>query len=310
MFFLFFILFVLSTVAFFVSVIKPGLILRNSSGRKRSLLVFGVAALVLFILALVTVPTTPNSVTQVGRSKEETNQAIQGAFIEKAKELSSTPTPTLTPTPTPDRSLVKVIKVIDGDTIQIEGGKTIRYIGIDTPETVDPRQGIQCYGAESSAKNKELVEGKMVKLEKDISETDRYNRQLRYIYIGDTFINLELVKGGYAYASNYPPDVRYQDKFREAEQEARNNNRGLWAGCSNSGSVPSASTYETVGQIEGSSQPAQQLKSGSSGNYSCGSKKYCSQMTSCDEAYFYMNSCGLSRLDGDSDGVPCESLCR
>ena len=85
--------------------------------------------------------------------------------------------------------LYNVIRVVDGDTIEIEGGQKVRYIGIDTPETVDPSRPVGCYGKEASDKNKELVEGKIVRLEKDISETDRYGRLLRYIYVGDIFVN-------------------------------------------------------------------------------------------------------------------------
>jgi micrococcal nuclease len=125
----------------------------------------------------------------------------------------------------------KVTRVIDGDTIEIEGGERVRYIGIDTPETVDPRKPVQCFGVEASNKNKELVEGKMVRLEKDITDRDKYNRLLRYVYVGDTFINLELVKQGFAYSYSYPPDIKYQEQFVKAQQEAREVKRGLWNAC-------------------------------------------------------------------------------
>ncbi len=131
----------------------------------------------------------------------------------------------------------RVKKVIDGDTIQLENGKKVRYIGIDTPETVDPRKQIQCYGKEASEKNKALVLGKEIYLEKDVSETDRYGRLLRYIYIkhDDTgkleMINEKLVREGFAYASTYPPDVKHQKIFQAAEKDARENQRGLWQNC-------------------------------------------------------------------------------
>jgi len=124
----------------------------------------------------------------------------------------------------------KVVRVIDGDTIELEDGQKVRYIGIDTPEIVDPRRDPQCFSKEASLQNKKLVEGKEIYLEKDVSETDRYGRLLRYIYLEENgfSINEQLVKEGYAVASSYPPDVKYQEKFRLAEQEARNNQRGLW----------------------------------------------------------------------------------
>ncbi len=124
-----------------------------------------------------------------------------------------------------------VKRVIDGDTIEIENGQKIRYIGIDTPETVHPEKPVQCFGLEASLKNKEMVEGKSVRLEKDVSETDKYGRLLRYVYVGDTLVNDFLVRQGFANSSTYPPDIKYQDQFRKAEEEARGNNRGLWSSC-------------------------------------------------------------------------------
>jgi micrococcal nuclease len=126
------------------------------------------------------------------------------------------------------------VKVVDGDTIDVQlGGRTarVRYIGINTPETVDPRRPVQCFGKEASAKNKELVDGKVVRLERDVSETDRYGRLLRYVYVGELFVNAELVRQGYAQASAYPPDVKHQDLFRSLEREAREAGRGLWGAC-------------------------------------------------------------------------------
>lgn len=126
---------------------------------------------------------------------------------------------------------VLVTRVIDGDTIEIDGGQKVRYIGIDTPETVDPRTTVQCFGKEAAAKNKELVEGKKVRLEKDVSETDKYGRLLRYLYIGDVFVNKVLVQEGYAFSSPYPPDIKYQDLLNQAQKEAREKGLGLWGSC-------------------------------------------------------------------------------
>lgn len=126
---------------------------------------------------------------------------------------------------------VKVIRVVDGDTIEIEGGEKVRYIGMDTPETVDPRKSVQCFGKEASDKNKELVEGKIVELEKDISNTDKYGRLLRYVRIDGIMINEVLVKEGYARIDTVPPDIKYSKIFLAAEKEARTNDRGLWKKC-------------------------------------------------------------------------------
>lgn len=147
----------------------------------------------------------------------------------KGSSISSNPKPTMTPTIIQNE--YKVVRVIDGDTIEIEGGKKVRYIGIDTPETVNPNTIIECFGKESSIKNTELVEGKVVRLEKDVSETDKYGRLLRYVYVGDVFVNDYLVRQGYANSYTYPPDVKYQSQFKEAETEAKNSNLGLWKSC-------------------------------------------------------------------------------
>ncbi|MFZ5365730.1 MAG: thermonuclease family protein [Patescibacteria group bacterium] len=140
--------------------------------------------------------------------------------------------------PLPVSETFKVTRVIDGDTIEIEGGERVRYLGIDTPETVDPRKPVQCFGVEASRKNKELVEGKNVRLEKDISDKDKYGRLLRYVYVDPStgsgqvvFVNLELVKLGFATSYTYPPDVKHQTEILAAEAEARRENRGLWSAC-------------------------------------------------------------------------------
>lgn len=144
------------------------------------------------------------------------------------------PTPTaasasVTPTPGHGGELVTVVSVVDGDTIKIEGGEVVRYIGMNTPETVAPGRPIECYGKEASVKNKELVLGKTVELEKDVSDRDKYGRLLRYIWIGDEMVNETLVREGYAQVSTYPPDVKHQPQFVEAQRLAKEEARGLWS---------------------------------------------------------------------------------
>ena len=120
----------------------------------------------------------------------------------------------------------RVTQVIDGDTIAIEGGYRVRYIGIDIPE-IHPE--LEAYGMEALEANRRLVEGKEVRLERDVSETDKYGRLLRYVYADDIFVNAELVRQGLAEAKAYPPDIKYQDKLEELETEARQAGRGIWA---------------------------------------------------------------------------------
>jgi len=121
---------------------------------------------------------------------------------------------------------VRVSRVIDGDTIEVEGGWRVRYIGIDTPE-IHPQ--IERYGAEAAAKNRDLVEGRVVRLESDQTDRDRYDRLLRYVYVDGLFVNAELVRLGYAHAVAYPPDTKYQEILARAEGEAQGAGRGLWS---------------------------------------------------------------------------------
>lgn len=121
-----------------------------------------------------------------------------------------------------------VARVFDGDSVQLGSGHGLRYIGIDAPEVRHDRRTAACFADEATARNRALVEGSAVRLEQDVSNTDRYGRLLRHVYVGDTFVNETLVREGYARARAYPPDTRYQAAFRAAESEARAARRGLW----------------------------------------------------------------------------------
>ncbi len=153
------------------------------------------------------------------------------------QRLFTTPTPTVRPPTTNLSQTAVVTRVIDGDTIEIESGQKVRYIGIDTPETKHPTKALQCFGQEAYLQNKQLVEGKRVRLVKDVSEVDRYGRLLRYVYVNTEsspsglFVNDFLVREGFAHARTYPPDVRHTDLFLKSEQQARMNNHGLWSTC-------------------------------------------------------------------------------
>ncbi|MBI2908325.1 MAG: thermonuclease family protein [Chloroflexi bacterium] len=119
----------------------------------------------------------------------------------------------------------RVTRVIDGDTIVINGGRRVRYIGVNTPEI---HGKVQPFGQEATEANRALVDGKVVRLEKDVSETDKYGRLLRYVYVEGLLVNAELVRLGFAQMATYPPDVKYQDCFRALQREAREAGRGLW----------------------------------------------------------------------------------
>ncbi len=121
------------------------------------------------------------------------------------------------------------VKVIDGDTIVLDGNEIVRLIGIDTPETKEPRKPVQHYGTEAYEFMKRLVEGKKVRLAYDLKEKDKYGRTLAYVYLEDgTFLNAEVVKQGYGFVYRYFP-FKYFDEFKQYEREARENEIGLWS---------------------------------------------------------------------------------
>ncbi len=131
---------------------------------------------------------------------------------------------------------VLVTKVVDGDTAIVNNNQIVRLIGIDTPETVDPRRPVGCFGKEASNETKNLLLGKEVILQKDVSETDKYQRLLRYVFLplpdGQIlFVQDYLVREGFAKVLTYPPDVQYNEQLREAERAAREGSRGLWGKC-------------------------------------------------------------------------------
>ena len=117
----------------------------------------------------------------------------------------------------------QVIRVIDGDTIVVEGNVRVRYIGMNAPEMDEP------FGEEAKEANQNLGQGKRVKLEKDVSKTDRYGRWLRYVYVDNLMVGGEIVRLGLARAHGYPPDTKYQAYLNRLEREASQAGRGIWA---------------------------------------------------------------------------------
>lgn len=196
--------------------------------------------LALFVTLVLAAACATESAPDTARTVSPRATAVSATTAPTPVGESPTPTPAATGIPLPDGlTQALVVRVVDGDTIDVEiDGETyrVRYIGIDTPETVDPGRPVGCFGPEASAYNKALVAEKSVGLEKDVSETDRYGRLLRYVWLpGEStasgqpeMVNATLVREGYALSSTYPPDVRHQDTFLQLQQEARNAGRGLW----------------------------------------------------------------------------------
>lgn len=155
--------------------------------------------------------------------------ALIGAVIAQRAEV-------IKPPPMLQAGYYRVTQFEDGDTLIVDMNgveEKIRFIGVDTPETKDPRKPVQCFGKAASAFTKKLIGNNPVKLEADPTNTnrDRYNRLLRYVYLPDgTFVNLEIIKQGYGFAYVSFP-VQKLEEFRAAQKEAREQNRGLWADC-------------------------------------------------------------------------------
>jgi len=246
----------------------------------------------------------------------------------RTSEPTATPTPTLvpptpepptaTPTPTPMVEIAVVVEVIDGDTIEVEiNGRRykVRYIGIDAPETVHPQRPVEWMGPEAAAANRQLVGGKTVYLEKDVSETDKYGRLLRYVWVGDTMVNAELVRLGFAQVSTYPPDIKYVDLFLKLQQEARQAERGLWGPTPTPTALPPTPTLTpTITPVLPTPTPPPATPPpvavcDCSGNiYNCSDFATHAEAQAC---YEYCKSLGrgdIHRLDRDKDGLACESL--
>ncbi|MFA7049653.1 MAG: thermonuclease family protein [Patescibacteria group bacterium] len=140
-----------------------------------------------------------------------------------------------------DFKYYQVVEVVDGDTIKIDldgSIESIRLIGMDTPETVDPRKPVQCFGEESSKKAKELLLNKKVRLEDDPTQYDKYGRLIKYVYLenGEMY-NKKMIEDGYAHEYTYDIPYKYQSEFQEAEKYARENKLGLWSDDTCSGNT-------------------------------------------------------------------------
>lgn len=235
---------------------------------------------------------------------------------------SFTPTPTslaLEGTPTPlvipgaecipqgaERTRARVTRAIDGDTVEVAIGNSVylvRYIGIDAPE-MSPQ--IQPMAGEARLQNRQLVEGQLVTLIKDTSDSDSSGRLLRYVVVGDLFVNYELVRLGYAHTMAVPPDLACLEKFLNAEDEARDSQTGVWAPTP----VPSATMTSTA-------TPTPRFSPTPTSTPACncsGPKLTCnsfSQQSVAQACFNYCKSQGLGdifELDKNNNGKACEGM--
>lgn len=265
---LFFILLLISLVSLAVGLAKPSVFLRfikRELSRKQIAGIFGGLAVASFIgigsfapspalqdsVTTQNIPVTvsQNDTQEVQDTSEPSdtgdnkNEVVSvDTSIDKANEV-----PASTQQKSDQSPLYSVVSVVDGDTVKlsIDGTtQTIRLIGLDTPETVDPRKPVQCFGKEASNKAKELLTGRSVRLEVDASQgsLDKYGRTLGYIYRDDgLFYNKYMIEQGFAHEYTYNIPYKYQSEFQAAEKSARENQKGLWSPNTCNGDTTSTS---------------------------------------------------------------------
>ncbi len=268
---LFILLFFLSGILLLIGIVTPKTIskwFRSEFSRKKVLGVFGGLMVGSFIAFGIVAPPVEKQVEDTPTSIQEQETPgipVQEVASSTEQQLATTtppeestpvpvsPTETTTTSETPivttpaqktelentktenTETLYLVTRVVDGDTFDVNiNGQTkrIRLIGVDTPETVDPRKPVQCFGKEASNKAVELLLNKKVKLDADSTqgETDKYGRLLRYAIREDgLFYNKWIIENGYAHEYTYNTPYKYQTEFKKAEQEAQSQKRGLWA---------------------------------------------------------------------------------
>ncbi len=272
-------LFVVANIALLVGLIKPSIVRLHS--RKAVAGIFGALLFGLVILFGVVVEEPTPGVVEIASvdveepaeapiqefadttQDAEVEDALRDSVVstETAREVDASadatvvlPTTDATPPVTSDVQVFAVTQVVDGDTIKVSMNgtvETLRLIGIDTPETKDPRKPVQCFGEEASRKATELLSGRKVRLEADASqgERDTYGRLLRYVWREDGLhFNDWMIRNGYAFEYTYNKPYKYQASFKEAQRYASDNNLGLWspATCDGEASAVEASAVAPV----------------------------------------------------------------
>ncbi|MDO8551511.1 MAG: thermonuclease family protein [bacterium] len=229
--------------------------------------------------------------------------AVEGVK-EEVGPTESFPTPiniNITPAVESNKQEVKVTRVIDGDTIDVlinRKTERVRLIGINTPETVDPRKPVECFGKKAYQVANERLVGQTVWMEQDPSQTnrDRYHRLLRYIWTdgGTVDFGKKMIANGFAYEYTYNRSYKYQAIYKQAQKEAEEGKKGLWA--DNACPTPTENTNTGSGPVE----------SGDSASYVCDCSKACTKIANCAEAQYQLNTCGCKQRDADQDGIACD----
>ncbi len=253
----------------------------------------------LLVVVILAVPSDKKGEVQTGQSLPSESPVVSSKATAKVTQKPSA------------SGEYAVVKVVDGDTVDLSiNGKIerVRLIGINTPETVDPRKPVECFGKEASNRAKELLTGKSVKIEADPNgdTRDKYDRLLLYIFLGDgTNYAKKMIMDGYAYEYTYDSAYKYQAEFKQAQKYAQDNKLGLWA--------PNACPSTTPVPTQTTTTPTQTPTNGGQ-TYTCSSNTYsCTDFTTRAEAQHVFDLCGgasndIHKLDQDGDGEACETL--
>lgn len=325
-------LFLISSVSLIIGLIRPQVFRRILLGRARRKyigILFGSSMLLFFILVGATSPQEADIasvesgdivVTQEEQAtlSTETAPVIDNPVVnpeygmENSQKSQDTAPAVDTDTSTQNKQLFKVTNIVDGDTIKVSELGTLRLIGIDTPETRDPRKPVQCFGKEASNKAKELLSGKRVYLEFDpANRTDKYERTLAYVYREDgLFYNAEIIKEGYAHSYVTFPHPKLEE-FNQYQREARRDNRGLWANDTCNGNTTQAASDQskpssTPQSSTLSAPPAFSIPAGvpDASGFIEGS---CATLTDLGIGNFKPGDPNYTaKRDGDDDGIACE----
>jgi micrococcal nuclease len=297
---LFLIVFLLALLSFVIGLINPNIF--KIPTKKLSSKIFGSIIFISFILFGITSPDTPqdqttesvqttqvesqnaeSAISDTDQNQETSVEETNTSNINEQTNNSSSVQSNTQASPKPSNtSFYSVTQVVDGDTIKVSiDGKeeTLRLIGLDTPETVDPRKPVQCFGKEASNKAKELLSGKKVKIEIDSTQGDRdkYGRLLTYVYREDgLFYNKHMIEQGYAHEYTYGTPYKYQSEFKTAQKNAQSSQLGLWSPNTCNGDTTSSATPTT--------QTTSTANTQSSGGLYYTSSHYSSK-------YYYPESC-------------------
>src|SRR3989338_7120749 len=230
-------------------------------------------------------------------------KSVQQSVAESQSAIVSESVPEISPaSPLNDaEKYYPVVKVVDGDTIvaDINGkNETVRLIGLDTPETVDPRKPVQCFGEEASKKAKEILTGKRVWIEMDASQggRDKYGRLLAYVFLPDgTLFNKLIISEGYGHEYTYNLPYKYQKGFRQAERDAREEKKGLWAdfACASESERPNKSADTANTENTRVPYPVRSSQIRNTGKYECAKNVYnCPSFKTQAEAQQIFDACG------------------